>query len=227
MKEKEIEWIVNWIKRNPKQVEIANRKKFNNIINYLYSIDITLNDFKDILKLNNKYKDNKNQYFKNKTTLIFLKDGTSIRAASINIDKIIIEESGRIRFNQPAGIFVLLDDNDGIYLDGYKYDWSVNRSDLVETVDLSNEPDKTGVTIIPARGTHKNLKSLGGIFPNSMFPSIDWEGFLKNWKKFIISTCYIDTDNPYGLHDEQDNQDMIFTDIAFDTLNSILGGDDK
>ena len=226
MKEKEIEWIVNWIKRNPKQVEIADRKKFNNIINYLYSIDITLNDFKDILKLNSKYKDNKNQYFKNKTTLIFLNDGTGIRATSINIDKIIIEESGRIEFKQPAGMFVLLDDNDGIYLDGYKYDWSVNRSDLIETIDLSNKPNKTGVTVIPARGTHKNLKSLSGTFPNGgMFPSIDWEGFLKNWKKFIISASYIDS--PHGLPDEQDCQDMIFTDIDFDTINGILGGDDK
>lgn len=225
MKEKEIEWIVNWIKRNPKQVEIADRKKFNNIINYLYSIDITLNDFKDILKLNSKYKDNKNQYFKNKTNLIFLKDDTGIKAASINIDKIIIEESGRIEFKQATGFFVLLDDNDGIYLDGYKYEWSVNRSDLVETIDLSNEPDNQGVTVVdPGRG---NLKSVSGLFP-----SVDWNGLLKSWKKFTsgISTMYIDTDNPYGLPDKQDcqdNQDMLFTDIEFDIINSIIGGDDK
>lgn len=218
MKEKEIEWIINWIYKNPKLVKINNRQKKANIKNYLYSIDMSLSDFKKLVIINNSIPSNKRttNYFNNKLSDIFVQPFTdSLTCFVVSPIKLVVEESGRIYctdYNQVK-----------CYLDEYNYIWSCDKNNLIETIDLSNEPDNQRVTVVhPGRGNPKSV--------NGLFPSVDWNGLLKSWKKFTRGIMYIDTDNPYGLPDKQDcqdNQDMLFTDIDFDIINSIIGGDDK
>lgn len=213
MTEKEIAWVISWIYKNPKLVKINNRQKKDNIKNYLLTIDMSLDDFKKLVIINNSIPSNKRNtnYFNNKLSDIFVQPFTdSLTCFVVSPIKLVVEESGRIYctdYNQVK-----------CYLDEYNYIWSCDKNNLMKTANIGVDigPDQSSTNmVISARGSGKTQASIN----NPKFTNIT----AVDWKKFLKAICTAtETISQFGnFSDSYDIPDSFDT-VIIDTLKDII-----